>query len=78
VLSLQQISLSFGGQKILNNINVLINPGERVGLTGPNGAGKSTLLKIIAGLIEPREGSVQISGKEDVGYLPQDGANPDE
>ncbi len=78
MLSLQQISLSFGGQKILNNINVLINTGERVGLTGPNGAGKSTLLKVIARLIEPREGSVQISGSEAVGYLPQDGANSDE
>jgi ATP-binding cassette subfamily F protein 3 len=78
LLSLQQLKLAFGGQKILNDINVLINPGERVGLTGPNGAGKSTLLKIIAGLIEPQEGSVQISGGEAVGYLPQDGVNPDE
>jgi ATP-binding cassette subfamily F protein 3 len=78
LLSLQQISLSFGGQKILNNINVLINPGERVGLTGPNGAGKSTLLKIIAGWIQPQDGSVQISGEESVGYLPQDGVAPNE
>lgn len=77
MLSLNQISLSFGGLQLLNSIGFLVNPGERVGLVGPNGAGKSTLLKIIAGWLEPNGGSVQTSKEETIGYLPQDGVDPD-
>lgn len=77
MLSLNHISLSFGGRKLLNDIGFLVNPGERIGLVGPNGAGKSTLLKIIAGKIEPNAGSLQHSKEETIGYLPQDGVDPD-
>lgn len=77
MFSLENISLSLGDQKLLNDVSVLINPGERVGLVGPNGAGKSTLLKIIAGEIEPNEGKMQLSKAATVGYLPQDGVDPD-
>jgi lipopolysaccharide transport system ATP-binding protein len=48
---------------ILNNINLNIRDGDRVGLLGHNGAGKTSLLKIIAGIIEPTSGSVQVNGK---------------
>ncbi|MBN2731202.1 MAG: ABC-F family ATP-binding cassette domain-containing protein [Balneolaceae bacterium] len=77
MLSLNHISLSFGGRKLLNDIGFLVNPGERIGLVGPNGAGKSTLLKIIARNIEPNAGSLQHSKEETIGYLPQDGVDPD-
>jgi len=46
----------------LNNINLTINHGERLGIIGLNGAGKSTLLKLIAGLVHPTEGSIQVTG----------------
>lgn len=46
----------------LRNLSLTINPGERVGLIGRNGAGKSTLLKLIAGLIQPTEGHLEITG----------------
>jgi ATP-binding cassette subfamily F protein 3 len=77
LLSLNHISLSFGGRKLLDNISFLINPGERIGLVGPNGAGKSTLLKIIAGWTEPNGGNIEHSKGETIGYLPQDGVDPD-
>lgn len=66
-----------GDRHLLDDISVLINPGERIGLVGPNGAGKSTLLKIIAGEMEPNGGSIQLSKSATVGYLPQDGVDPD-
>jgi ATP-binding cassette subfamily F protein 3 len=77
VLSFSNVSLSFGGRQLLKQIDFLINRGERIGLVGPNGAGKSTILKIIAGQLEPNEGTMQHSKAETVGYLPQDGVEPD-
>lgn len=77
MLALEHISLTLGDRHLLDDVSVLINPGERVGLVGPNGAGKSTLLKIIAGEIEPNEGEVRTSKAATVGYLPQDGVDPD-
>lgn len=77
MLQLNDISLSLGDRHLLDGINILINPGERVGLVGPNGAGKSTLLKIIAGELEPNGGEISLSKSETVGYLPQDGVAPD-
>lgn len=77
MLSLENISLTLGDRNLLDEVSVLINPGERIGLVGPNGAGKSTLLKIIAGEMEPNGGTIQLAKAADVGYLPQDGVDPD-
>lgn len=77
MLQLDNISLTFGDETLLDGISTLINPGERVGLVGPNGAGKSTLLKIIAGELEHDAGTINMSNSATVGYLPQDGVDPD-
>lgn len=77
MLQLENISLHFGENILLDGIGAIINPGERVGLVGPNGAGKSSLLKIIAGKMEPDDGNIRMSRAATVGYLPQDGVDPD-
>jgi ATP-binding cassette subfamily F protein 3 len=72
MLSIQQLSKSFGVETILSQISFTVNAGERVGLVGPNGCGKTTLLRIIAGQERPDSGSVRFSpGSLRVGYLPQ-------
>ena len=49
--------------KALNDINLDLTTGDRLGLIGHNGAGKSTLLRVLAGIYEPTSGSVEVTGK---------------
>ena len=77
MLQLENISLTFGDKTLFDGISTIINPGERVGLVGPNGAGKSTLLKMVAGEVKPDSGTITMSKAASVGYLPQDGVEPD-
>ncbi len=58
IVSLLDVSLSFGGPPLLDRVNLQIDRGERVCLVGRNGAGKSTLMKLIAGELKPDEGQV--------------------
>src|ERR1041384_1596980 len=58
IVSLLDVSLSFGGPPLLDRVNLQIDRGERVCLVGRNGAGKSTLMKIIADELKPDEGQV--------------------
>ncbi|MCL7997202.1 heme ABC exporter ATP-binding protein CcmA [Brucella sp. 21LCYQ03] len=55
-----------GGETIFANLTVELRSGEAVVVTGPNGSGKSTLLRIIAGLLAPEEGSIQLVGDETI------------
>ncbi len=71
MVSVQDISVSFGSFVLLRNVSFLINEQDRIGLTGNNGAGKSTLLKIISGLQSPTSGIVDMSKDVTIGYLPQ-------
>lgn len=71
MVSVQDISVSFGSYDLLTNISFLINDQDRIGLTGKNGAGKSTLLRIIAGLQSPTSGIVDMSRNVSIGFLPQ-------
>ena len=71
MLSVDNITVEFGGFVLLNNISFVINKNERVALVGKNGAGKSTLLKIMAGKQMPTHGSIACPKDISVGYLPQ-------
>ncbi len=72
MLTLHNLSKSFGVETILDLVSFSLNPGERVGLVGPNGCGKTTLLRIIAGVEPPDSGWIHFSPLAiRVGYLPQ-------
>ncbi len=72
LISLQEVSLGFGGPLLLENINLQIERGEWIGLLGRNGAGKSTLLKLINGDLLPDRGSVARQQNLRLAYLPQE------
>ncbi len=69
---LENISVSFGTRKLLDNVNLRVGGKDRVSLVGVNGAGKSTLLKIITGGFNQDSGKVIKSHHSTVGYLPQE------
>ena len=71
MLSIENLSVEFGGFTLLNSISFVLNKNERVALTGKNGAGKSTLLKIMAGLQKPTNGNISFPKDPTIGYLPQ-------
>ncbi len=71
MVSINQLTVDFGGFKLFEEISFLVNNKDRIGLIGKNGAGKSTLLKIIAGHQEPTTGSVTMPRGIKLGYLPQ-------
>ncbi len=71
MIQLHNVSLSFGGQRVLDGLTWTIRLDRRIGLIGPNGAGKSTLLRVIAGVQAPDEGTV-VTGGTTIGYLAQD------
>ncbi|MGE3139054.1 MAG: ABC-F family ATP-binding cassette domain-containing protein [Thermoleophilia bacterium] len=58
MLRLDHVSLAFGPRRVLGDVSLLVPDDARIGVVGPNGVGKSTLLKVMAGLLEPDEGSV--------------------
>ncbi len=73
MLILKDISLSFGGRRLLEGINWQMKERDRVALIGGNGVGKSTLMKIIAHMMDPDKGEVIAPKNATFGYLPQDG-----
>tara|TARA_B100000767_G_C19760417_1_gene534901 strand:+ start:459 stop:1235 length:777 start_codon:yes stop_codon:yes gene_type:complete len=86
LVTLKNVSISFGKRTILDNVSFSINHGEILGMLGPNGAGKSTIFNLITGLVKPDYGSIIFGGenvtqypiyertkKFNVGYVPQHG-----
>lgn len=83
-LCLDAVELSLGGRLLVNEVSVLLNPGEVVGLLGPNGAGKTTTFNLVIGLLRPDQGQVTLDGapvqdlpmperaRLGIGYLPQE------
>jgi ATP-binding cassette subfamily F protein 3 len=72
LVSINNLSLTFSGKEVFNNIGFQVRPGDRLGLIGPNGSGKTSLLRLIAGNMYPDGGEIRIGEGTRVGYLPQD------
>jgi ATP-binding cassette subfamily F protein 3 len=72
MISVTDLTHSFSGDVLFNEISFTVKPGDRIGLVGRNGAGKSTLFKIITGKIQPESGTINIQKNIKLGYLTQD------
>src|SRR5215208_5060477 len=72
LISVQDVSIGFGGPRLLEEINLQIESGEWIGLLGRNGMGKSTLLKLIFGEISPHNGTIARQQNMRMAHLPQE------
>lgn len=72
MISVNNVTVAFGGSALFENISFLINPKDRIGLAGKNGAGKSTMLKLLAMEQSPTKGDISKPNECKIGYLPQD------
>ena len=71
MISINNLTVAYGGFTLLNDINFHISETDKIGLVGKNGAGKSTILKLICGLQTPTSGKIAVPSGVKIGYLPQ-------
>ena len=71
MISINSLTVAYGGFVLLNDINFHISESDKIGLVGKNGAGKSTILKLICGIQNPTSGKVAVPNDVKIGYLPQ-------
>ena len=74
MLTVSQVTKSFAGRVLFEDVSLQVNRGDRVGLVGPNGAGKSTLFSLILDEASPDAGKVSLEKSATMGYLPQETA----
>jgi zinc transport system ATP-binding protein len=75
LLEIRSLSVSYGSDMVLEDVNLNVGEGDFIGIIGPNGGGKTTLLKVILGLLQPDRGKIEygeiLSDSNRIGYLPQ-------
>lgn len=78
IVELKDVSFSYNGEPVLDDVNLEIRRGNFIAMIGPNGGGKTTLLKLMLGLLKPATGTVRVNGASPasasscIGYVPQD------
>ena len=72
LVNIANLSFTITGRELFHQINIQVDPGDRIGLVGPNGAGKTTLLRLLNGEVSPDSGEISIAKGIRIGYLPQD------
>src|SRR5256885_15462447 len=70
ILELEGVSLSFGGLRVVDALDLQVGEGEIVSVIGPNGAGKTTLFNLITGIYRPHTGDITLDGRSIVGLQP--------
>lgn len=86
IISVNNVSFSYGSNRVLTDVNLSIHQGDYLGIVGPNGSGKTTLLKIILGLLQPGSGEITLFDQpidkfrmwSKIGYVPQKAVNFDQ
>ncbi len=71
LLAVEKVAAGYAGRRVLENVNLVIGSGARLGLLGPNGAGKSTLIKLLAGVLPPLAGQIETGQGLSIGYFAQ-------
>ena len=71
LLQLSDIHLGYGGDPLLDGVNLVVQPGDRLALVGRNGSGKSTLMKVMAGLVQQDAGDRTTAPGAHIGYMDQ-------
>src|ERR1700746_314532 len=74
MLTVSQLSKSFAGRGLFDDVSLQVNRGDRIGLVGPNGAGKSTLFALLLGDVSADKGTIAIEKNATIGFLPQETA----
>ena len=77
-VELHHVSKAFGEKKILNDFDYIVLKNQRLGIIGSNGCGKSTLLKMIAGIVQPDSGTIEIGETVKIGYFAQEEKHMDD
>jgi ATP-binding cassette subfamily F protein 3 len=72
LVNIANLVFTITGRELFHQINIQVDPGDRIGLVGPNGAGKTTLLRLLNGEVSPDSGEISIAKGIRIGYLPQD------
>src|SRR4030095_13125854 len=74
MLTVSELSKSFAGRALFDDVSLQVNRSDRIGLVGPNGAGKSTLFALLLGDVSPDKGTIAIEKNATIGFLPQETA----
>ena len=74
MLTVSDVTKTFAGRVLFENVSLQVNRGDRIGLVGPNGAGKSTLFSLLLGEASPDSGGIHLEKRIKLGYLPQETA----
>src|SRR5436853_2042468 len=74
MLTVSQLSKSFAGRRLFDEVSLQVNRGDRIGLVGPNGSGKSTLFSLILDETSPDSGQIGLEKSATIGFLPQETA----
>src|SRR5512136_1253465 len=63
-IKMNQVTFSYSNGAVLRNVDLCVQKGEMVGLIGPNGAGKTTLIRLLSGILDARQGDIQLDGMD--------------